>query len=170
MTLDKNLYLLYNIVLIGYILFGLADGYRKGFLRSLLDVAVNFAGIAAAYYASRFLYEKYPLYQAASSYKNLVNMLLWFLILQLTIRCIYSSIAAFIRGVEKVPGLSPVNRLGGLVLGAVLVWVSLYMVTIFLKLGVIENGADFVRHSILRGFDIDLKTLMRFLSERGLNL
>ncbi len=170
MTLDKNLYLLYNIVLIGYSVFGLVDGYRKGFLRSLLDVAVNLAGIAAAYFASRFLYREYPLYQAASSNMNIVNMLLWFLILQLTIRCIYSSIAAFIRGVEKVPGLSLINRFGGLLLGAILVWVSLYMVTIFLKLGVVGNGADFVRHSILRGFDVNIKMVIRFLSERGLYL
>lgn len=171
MTLQSEYFQIYNFVLIGYLFFALIEGYRKGFLRLLLDVAVNLGGIAAAFYFADFLYMKYPLYQVESSAnKDTINLILWFLILQLTIRGIYSSVAVFVRGVEMVPGLSFVNRLGGIVLSLVLVLISLYMLTIFLKLEFVTNGTDFIHSSILRYFDVDIQTILRFLAERGIQL
>lgn len=168
MTLHSEYFQIYNFVLIGYILFGLMDGYRKGFVRLLLDVCVNIGGIAGAFYLAHLLYMKYPLYQAEAANKDTVNLILWFLIIQLTIRCVYSSIATFVRGVDKVPGLSLINRLCGVVLGAVLVFISLYMVTLFLKLGIVTNGEAFINNSILRY--IDIQVILQFFQERGIHL
>lgn len=149
-------FMIYNMLIIVVGVIFLCMAYRKGFMRQLLDVI----SLVASYIVSGMLCGAmatvFPLYQISTPVliindisTSLMNSIIWFVILIVVFRVIYWILCFLMRGTSKIKALSFINRMLGLVLGAVKVLLILGVITIFLKLPFIENGSLFVQSGVL---------------------
>lgn len=157
MTLEPSNFYIYNIVLIGLSILFLILAYRKGFVRQLLDVVSLIASYIISGYACTTLADSIPLYTVNTSYSTVnnvsntvINTILWFLILVFLLRLLYWILCHIFHKVGKVKVLSFINRVFGLCLGCIKVFLLLGIVTLICKLPFIKNGSAFIDSSILR--------------------
>lgn len=153
MTLNKEYYTTYLIILGLVGLFVLYKAYKKGFFFQVLDV-VSSVGILflSSQYCSQFAKE-YPLYTENEQVANLVNIALWFVICFIALRIVYYCVEAIIKFLSRVifknRTLKFMNRFLGLLVGVVKVLIIYGLVCLMCLLPVVENGIDFVNHTPL---------------------
>lgn len=159
-------YDLFLLVLAGLILF---LAYRKGFLRQLLDVASLLVILWLAVYGASFLAENYPLLSTQDNFvlqqgMDVVNSILWFILITMGLRLLYWILTASFSPRKK--GIfSTLNRLAGLGLGVVKVLFLGLIISMLLRLPLIQYGDVYLENSILRQLDPISNRLIAYWEE-----
>ena len=160
MKLIPEHFLIYNIFLTMVSAIFLFLAYRKGFVRQLLDLASLIASYVLSGILCPYVAQSLPLYHVDTSIKlvdeittSVINSVMWFVILIILFRIIYWILCFVTKNTIKIKTLSWLNRIFGLALGIIKVFMILSLFTVVLKLPLIENGDLFVQSGILSFVD-----------------
>lgn len=176
-----NLADLLGLLFLGY---GILDGYRKGLVKKGISLAVSFATLAAVYlispYVAQFIQELLPeamsLEMFASTDNEIYRMLflsgfgeaaeeyvygfasriLAWLVTYVVVRILLRTLLMSLELMAKVPGLSLINRLLGLVFGflqqLLTLWIIFLVIAIFSHTGWGEDLCRVIQSSVCMGY------------------
>ncbi len=153
MTLNKEYYTTYLIILGLIGLFVLYRAYRKGLFFQILDIASSFGIMFYSYKSCSQLAKDYPIYTTNPAVSTYVNVVLWFVICFVILRILYYFIEAILKALARVifknHALKFINRFLGLLVGLIKVLIIYGLVCLMCLLPIVENGVDFVNQTPL---------------------
>lgn len=153
MTLNKEYYTTYIIILAVIGLFTLYRAYKKGFFFQLLDVAASIGIIIYSFQNCSKFADQFPLYKENEAVMKYVNIVLWFVLAYIILRILYYFVEAILKWISKTifknRALKLVNRLLGLAVGLVKVFIIYSIVCLMCLLPIVKNGNDFVNSTPL---------------------
>lgn len=139
---------------------GVIRGYQKGLiLQAFSLVGVIFALLAAYWFSgdfSRFLMERFPLPESVGGgwiallpIEGVLYRAVAFMLLFVAVKILISIIARFLTGLFDIPVLSQINRLGGVILNLLQVFLILFIGVHLLNFFPWETGSEAVRESLV---------------------
>ncbi|MDO4467664.1 MAG: CvpA family protein [Bacillota bacterium] len=167
MTLDSNLFLVYNAAIVIVSALMIFFAYKRGFVRQLLNIAALVGSVYISIIACEILAPKFSLintffakymveitkvFGGLSTFAKLessVNICLWFVLLLVGLRIFFWIVILLIPKYRKKDVLSFVNHFFGMILGFVKVFVVLVLLTVILNLPIFTNGSEFVQSGVL---------------------
>lgn len=153
MTLNKEYYTAYLIILGIIGLFVLYRAYKKGLFFQILDVVSAFGIMYYSYLYCSVFAKSYPIYTDNETLGNYVNLVLWFVICYVVMRILYYFVEAIIKLIAgiifKNRALNFINRFLGLLVGLLKVFIIYGIVCLLCLLPIVENGVDFVNQTPL---------------------
>lgn len=127
----------------------LAWGWHAGFLRRLIGLAAWAASVLSGWWiASTFRGISVSYLTSLSEVQQmLISRIVLFFIVTVLIRILVGVLLGFTGLLRKITVFRLADRVGGLILSAVISWIVVSLLTLFLQTGVIENGPLYVESS-----------------------
>ena len=105
-----------------YLIFQVVIGYRRGLMRSMLNLASWILTFAIAYegasYFKNIVIQNVPQIQG-TIVTDQVAYMISYIILMIVCKMIFSIIVRFINKISRIPGVGFINRVAGAVLGLI---------------------------------------------------
>ena len=144
-------------ILVGIIyIVSLVTAYKHGFVYEALNLLLSVASLAVGWFAAPILAEQLTLIKAESfedvllrSLTPFLNIGLWFLIIVLIFRLILTFIVPLFKGISKVPVIGTLNRIFGILAGALNATIWVILLAMFLALPIIPHGKEIRSQSVL---------------------
>lgn len=149
MTLSTEYYSIYTGILIFIGIWILFRGYKKGCLLQIFDLIYSIGSIYFAFSKVEWFVMEYPIYSTINPLTELLNSLIWFMILYMGLKIIYYIIEHFLKKISKLKMIGFVDRLLGLLLSIFKVLLIYTIVVIICLLPIVENGNKFVNSTPL---------------------
>lgn len=146
-----------NALLILLFVVVLYRGYKEGMLLQVVNLINTFVAVVIAWlFADVFAeiyqfvhYNKTGYISLDNFFTSNANKLIWFFVLFVVIRLLLMVLKPIASGISKMPLIKQVNSLAGGLFSIVTFVVYLVLITIFLTLPIIENGAEVIEGSYL---------------------
>lgn len=103
-----------------YLIFQIVMGYRRGMLRTMLNLASWILTFAIAYEGASYFKDIVIMYVSqiqGTIITDQVAYLISYLILMIICKMIFSIVVRFINKVSRIPGVGFINRVAGAILG-----------------------------------------------------
>ncbi|MCF0106089.1 MAG: CvpA family protein [Holdemanella sp.] len=150
MVLNKEFYIIYDIVLILWAIFDLYRGYRKGGFRFIIGIVGSLLSLGIAYVFCNKMVIEYPILDKQIPIIEFeLDLILWFLILFVSSKVVWSLIMRIIMGKRDDSKVTFLSRLLGLLLAAVKVFVIYTLITLLCLSPWIKDGNRFVNQGPL---------------------
>lgn len=152
------MYFLIQMISIIFLIGMMVFGYRKGLLMKLVSlvsfiVIIMIAKILAPYLAFIPLFPKawLPLSstEVGSFLFKQVNIMIWFIFIIIILKLSMLIIKPFMKMISKIPIISIVNKILGMLLGLLEAILILFIVVIICKTPLVENGEEYVTTGVL---------------------
>lgn len=144
MTFSIGAYSIYFGILIFICICMLISGYKKGFVLQILDLFACFVSSFIAFYFSEKMAYMIPFLSI-----SFLNRILWFFILYIFSKCIYTLIENMIKkGIHKTK-LKKTDQFFGLCTGALKAFCFMILVVIICSLPFFSQGKDFIENTPL---------------------
>lgn len=147
-----------NLIMALIVVWSLVVGYQKGLLKGLLNLLRMIISLIVASLFSGAMARVFPLLNYRSiSVANVItdalehqgSRLIWFVILFIATYFITMIIEWLFGFVEKIPIISSVNSIAGLVLGFILAYFKLYLLLIILVTPIFRNAQPLIDNSYM---------------------
>lgn len=165
MDIGSNFILYINIGILILFIALIIIGYSKGFLLQLLSLLYTIASLTAAWFLSPVLAEKYPIIhldKINSEYKliseflhldNIINVVIYFIIIFFVLKLIYIILSVILKGVNKIPVVGKLNKVLGAMLGCVNAILISVLIGMLLTLPIFKNGKEIKDKTVLKYTD-----------------
>lgn len=162
MYIKEEYFLFINIFIALTFISMILLGYLKGALYELISILYSILSVFIAWFTSPVLASTYPLIKISELYPEselfvnifnldpLVNTLLYFVLVFVTLRLLHFIIQLILKGFNKVPVLGSFNRMLGALIGVINGFVVTLVISIIFTLPVFKNGTEIKEKTIIK--------------------
>ncbi len=157
--LNESMVIILNIIAFLLAIYFVFQGFRKGFLRSVLSLVGTIVCCYLSWMLSEHLGNIFPIVQNTSTNPliqqigseiyTFANRIIWFVIVFIVLRIICFVLDLILQSVHKIPGVHVVSSLLGMVFGLVETVVWILLLCIFIESPIFAHGSALVNESVL---------------------
>ena len=156
-----------------YLIFQVVIGYRRGLMRSMLNLASWILTFAIAYegasYFKDIVIQNVPQIQGTIVTDQIAYMIAY-IILMIVCKMIFSIIVRFINKISRIPGVGFINRVAGAVLGLIkgslIIMVLMFFISLMPHVGMESEYAQIIGGSELMQTMVDTNPLGEMIQQQ----
>ena len=156
-----------------YLIFQVVIGYRRGLMRSMLNLASWILTFAIAYegasYFKDIVIQNVPQIQG-TIVTDQVAYMISYIILMIVCKMIFSIIVRFINKISRIPGVGFINRVAGAVLGLIkgslIIMVLMFFISLMPHVGMESEYAQIMGGSELMQTMVDTNPLGEMIQQQ----
>ena len=156
-----------------YLIFQVVIGYRRGLMRSMLNLASWILTFAIAYegasYFKDIVIQNVPQIQGTIVTDQIAYMISY-IILMIVCKMIFSIIVRFINKISRIPGVGFINRVAGAVLGLIkgslIIMVLMFFISLMPHVGMESEYAQIIGGSELMQTMVDTNPLGEMIQQQ----
>ncbi len=156
----KTEWALYVNILVGLILIvSIIDAYRKGLLRTLINLVRHILSLVIALLFARPLANVFPLINfktngivevISDALAVEASVLIWFIIVFFAVLLVTLIFDRLFEFLEDIPIIGWINKVAGSVVGLIIGWIKLLVVCMLLVTPLFKNGQELIDESYLK--------------------
>ena len=156
-----------------YLIFQVVIGYRRGLMRSMLNLASWILTFAIAYegasYFKDIVIQNVPQIQG-TIVTDQVAYMISYIILMIVCKMIFSIIVRFINKISRIPGVGFINRVAGAVLGLIkgslIIMVLMFFISLMPHVGMESEYAQIVGGSEVMQTMVETNPLEQMIKQQ----
>ena len=156
-----------------YLIFQVVIGYRRGLMRSMLNLASWILTFAIAYegasYFKDIVIQNVPQIQGTIVTDQIAYMIAY-IILMIVCKMIFSIIVRFINKISRIPGVGFINRVAGAVLGLIkgslIIMVLMFFISLMPHIGMQTEYDQIIGASELMQTMVDTNPLGEMIQQQ----
>lgn len=156
-----------------YLIFQVVIGYRRGLMRSMLNLASWILTFAIAYegasYFKDIVIQNVPQIQG-TIVTDQVAYMISYIILMIVCKMIFSIIVRFINKISRIPGVGFINRVAGAVLGLIkgslIIMVLMFFISLMPHIGMQTEYDQIIGESELMQTMVDTNPLGEMIQQQ----
>lgn len=156
-----------------YLIFQVVIGYRRGLMRSMLNLASWILTFAIAYegasYFKNIVIQNVPQIQG-TIVTDQVAYMISYIILMIVCKMIFSIIVRFINKISRIPGVGFINRVAGAVLGLIkgslIIMVLMFFISLMSHIGMQTEYDQIIGGSELMQTMVDTNPLGEMIQQQ----
>lgn len=156
-----------------YLIFQVVIGYRRGLMRSMLNLASWILTFAIAYegasYFKNIVIQNVPQIQG-TIVTDQVAYMISYIILMIVCKMIFSIIVRFINKISRIPGVGFINRVAGAVLGLIkgslIIMVLIFFISLMPYIGMQTEYDQIIGGSELMQTMVDTNPLGEMIQQQ----
>ena len=156
-----------------YLIFQVVIGYRRGLMRSMLNLASWILTFAIAYegasYFKDIVIQNVPQIQGTIVTDQIAYMISY-IILMIVCKMIFSIIVRFINKISRIPGVGFINRVAGAVLGLIkgslIIMVLMFFISLMPHVGMESEYAQIVGGSEVMQTMVETNPLEQMIKQQ----
>lgn len=156
-----------------YLIFQVVIGYRRGLMRSMLNLASWILTFAIAYegasYFKNIVIQNVPQIQG-TIVTDQVAYMISYIILMIVCKMIFSIIVRFINKISRIPGVGFINRVAGAVLGLIkgslIIMVLIFFISLMPNIGMQTEYDQIIGGSELMQTMVDTNPLGEMIQQQ----
>ena len=156
-----------------YLIFQVVIGYRRGLMRSMLNLASWILTFAIAYegasYFKNIVIQNVPQIQG-TIVTDQVAYMISYIILMIVCKMIFSIIVRFINKISRIPGVGFINRVAGAVLGLIkgslIIMVLIFFISLMPHVGMESEYAQIVGGSEVMQTMVETNPLEQMIQQQ----
>ena len=156
-----------------YLIFQVVIGYRRGLMRSMLNLASWILTFAIAYegasYFKNIVIQNVPQIQG-TIVTDQVAYMISYIILMIVCKMIFSIIVRFINKISRIPGVGFINRVAGAVLGLIkgslIIMVLIFFISLMPHVGMESEYAQIVGGSEVMQTMVETNPLEQMIKQQ----
>ena len=156
-----------------YLIFQVVIGYRRGLMRSMLNLASWILTFAIAYegasYFKDIVIQNVPQIQGTIVTDQIAYMIAY-IILMIVCKMIFSIIVRFINKISRIPGVGFINRVAGAVLGLIkgslIIMVLMFFISLMPHVGMESEYAQIVGGSEVMQTMVETNPLEQMIKQQ----
>lgn len=160
-----------------YLIFQVVIGYRRGLMRSMLNLASWILTFAIAYegasYFKDIVIQNVPQIQGTIVTDQIAYMIAYiiaYIILMIVCKMIFSIIVRFINKISRIPGVGFINRVAGAVLGLIkgslIIMVLIFFISLMPHIGMQTEYDQIIGGSELMQTMVDTNPLGEMIQQQ----
>ncbi len=156
----KTEWALYVNILVGLILIvSIIDAYRKGLLRTLINLVRHILSLVIALLFARPLANVFPLINfktngivevISDALAVEASVLIWFIVVFFAVLLVTLIFDRLFEFLEDIPIIGWINKVAGSVVGLIIGWIKLLVVCMLLVTPLFKNGQELIDESYLK--------------------
>ena len=155
MHIDSSLFIFINIVVVVIFLVTILLGYKNGFLYGILNIVSLFISAFVAWVVGPVIAERISFFDHYTSLSDvilytLLNFVIWILIVFFLCRLILFIVMKVTKLVSKLPIIGVFNRMLGALLGVVVGFFYIILLTTVLASPIFVNGQEAIDQTFLK--------------------
>ena len=156
-----------------YLIFQVVIGYRRGLMRSMLNLASWILTFAIAYegasYFKDIVIQNVPQIQG-TIVTDQIAYIIAYIILMIVCKMIFSIIVRFINKISRIPGVGFINRVAGAVLGLIkgslIIMVLMFFISLMPHVGMESEYAQIVGGSEVMQTMVETNPLEQMIKQQ----
>ena len=156
-----------------YLIFQVVIGYRRGLMRSMLNLASWILTFAIAYegasYFKDIVIQNVPQIQG-TIVTDQVAYMISYIILMIVCKMIFSIIVRFINKISRIPGVGFINRVAGAVLGLIkgslIIMILMFFISLMPHVGMESEYAQIVGGSEVMQTMVETNPLEQMIKQQ----
>ena len=171
--------ILVDLLILALFIINIARGYKNGFLVSLINVVRFIAALIVASFLSGPVAKVFPLLNLNKGGLDLVitqalgirgSESIWFILIFFGVYILSFLVIPIVKLLDIIPILDSLNKLLGLIFGAILGSLKVLIVYLLFTLPIFSNGEVVLEQSRLKHFTSSIKLVQVFTGEISDNL